>query len=694
LSTYPVFCGKDCGGNACPMLATVEAGRITRITHNPAGGDFLIPCRRGLRLANETYAPERLLHPLIRTGPRGSGQFRRASWEEALDLTAARLTAIRDQHGPSAVLNRGSAGVTGALHATYGLLSRFLNLFGGCTVTTGNYSNAAAGFILPYVLGSSMGEAGFDNATMRHAEMIILWGANVLETRQGTGVPEHLFAARQRGTQIVVIDPRRSATVQRAATWWLPCQPGTDAALMLAVLHVLFSENLADRTFIAAHSVGFEALERYVLGQAGEPPRSPEWAEAICGLDAQEIKRFARAYAAAQPAMLFPGYAIQRVYAGEESYRLTVALQVATGNFGRLGGSTGAINSRLPGPRHGRLPVPRLPDLPSVPVLRWPDAVLEGRAGGYPSNIHAMYVLGANAINQGGDVNKSIAAFEQLDFAVTHELFMTPTARYCDVVFPAATALEKSDIGEPWAGNYLLYKPRVLPPAGEARSDYDILWALAERMGFGEAFSEGRTQDEWIEHFIAESDIPDPVEFKRSGIYLGAEQERSGLSAFAANPRAHPLATPSGLVEIASQRYHAETGFPAIPTWQPAPANPRYPLRLISPKSPERTHSQGDQWAESRPPAQALEMHPADAAARGLEDGQKVRLFNDQGQAHVTLRITADLMPGVVCLLEGVWVELDANGIDQAGAPNLFTTTTGTTPGLACIMHGIGVEVV
>jgi anaerobic dimethyl sulfoxide reductase subunit A len=188
MTSVPVFCGKDCGGNACPMMATVEHGRVTRILHNPAGGQYLKACQRGFNLQLETYAPDRLLHPLVRVGARGSGQYRRASWEEALQITADRLGEIRARYGASAVLNRGSAGVVGAMHATYAVLPRFLNLFGGCTQLSMGYSSAAAGYILPYLFGAEWTRTGFDAATMRQAEMIILWGANVLETRQGTAV--------------------------------------------------------------------------------------------------------------------------------------------------------------------------------------------------------------------------------------------------------------------------------------------------------------------------------------------------------------------------------------------------------------------------------------------------------------------------------------------------------------------------
>jgi anaerobic dimethyl sulfoxide reductase subunit A len=693
MPVIPTFCGKDCGGNACPLLATVENGRVTRVVNNPAGGKYLKGCSRGFGLPLETYAPDRILQPLVRTGPRGSAQLRPASWDEALSLTADRLGEIRAKYGAAAVLNRGSAGSTSVLHATWGGVTRFLSLFGGFTRLTGSYSNGAARFVLPYLLGDEWGTSGFDASTMQYSEMIILWGANVLETRQGTEVPQRLVEAKKRGAQIVVIDPRRSATVRHTATWWIPCRPGTDAALMLAVLHVLFTENLADRTFIQSHSAGFDQLETYVLGQDGQAC-SPEWAEAICGIPAGEITRFARAYAAARPAMLFPGYSIQRVFAGEETYRLSIALQIATGNFGRRGGSTGSMNNLLPGPKVGHLPVPSIGEQPSVPVTRWPDAVLHGRSGGYPTDIHAIYNVGGNLLNQGGDIRKSITALEKVDFVVSHEIFMTPTARYCDVIFPAATPLEKEDIGAPWAGNYLLYKPQAITPLGQARSDYDILWDLADRLGFGEEYSEGRSAADWVQHFIEQSEISDPDAFRQSGIYWGSQQERVGLADFASDPAGLPLSTPSGKVEIASQLYRRETGFPAIPVWQTPPEDTRYPLRLITPKSPHRTHSQGSNLPAFQEKARhCLELHPQDAAQRGITEGERVCLFNDQGAVQITVHLTEDLVPGVACLPEGVWVELNSQGVDQAGSANLLTSTDGTRPSISCIMHAVGVEV-
>ena len=684
------FCGKDCGGGACPLLATVTDGKVTRLTNNPAGGKYLKGCVRGFGLTWETYDEKRILHPQIRTGARGSGQFRQVSWEEAIHVTAENLNSIRAQYGATAVMNGASAGSLGALHSTPVLLSRFLSLFGGYTKLTGSYSNMAAKFILPYLFGSDWKHSGFDASTMQNAEMIILWGANLLETRQGPDVPQRLVEAKKRGAQIVVIDPRRTSTVKHLANWWLPVRPGTDAALMLAILHVLFAENLANRDAIHAYSTGFDELEAYILGQAC----TPKWAEEICGVPAAEIVRFARAYAAARPTMLFPGYSIQRVFAGEETYRLSVALQIATGNFGKRGGSTGSINNLLPGVNVGQLTIPDCDNIAEVPVTLWADAILQGQAGNYPTDIHALYLMGSNLLNQGGDIHKNIAAFKKLDFVVTHELFMTPTAKWSDVIFPAASSLEQEDIGIPWHGHYLLYKPQVVEPLGEARSDYDALSAIASRMGFAELFTEGHSAAEWIEYFIANSDIPDAKRFCETGIYRPEDPERSGLSAFVTNPVDFPLDTPSGKVEIASTRYQDETGFPAIPMWQEPPYDARFPLRLITPKSAFRTHSQGSSVDKlHKKKEHVLEIHPQDALPRNIADGDIVYLYNDRGISKVTARLTDDIVPGVLSLIEGQWVELDEQGVDQAGSANMLVSAEGTYPGRAPIMHAVGVEI-
>ena len=250
MKTVPTFCGKDCGGNACPLLLEIEAGQGTRILHNPTGGGHIKACRRGFDLLRVHYAEDRLSTPLMRIGPRGSTSFREANWDEALGTIAERLAEIRSQHGSSSILSLASGGCLGALHDTSTLTQRFLNLGGGCTTLSGSYSNGAAKAVLPFLFGSRWRESGCDAATIGAAQMIILWGANLLDTRLGSEMPDRLMEAKNRGAAIVVLDPRRTRTVADAGTWWIPCRPGSDAALMLALLHVLLAEGLVDQSLL------------------------------------------------------------------------------------------------------------------------------------------------------------------------------------------------------------------------------------------------------------------------------------------------------------------------------------------------------------------------------------------------------------------------------------------------------------
>jgi anaerobic dimethyl sulfoxide reductase subunit A len=690
--TTPVSCGKDCGGG-CPLLAHVKNGKLTRISNNPAGGPYLKGCINGFQMPRTLYAPDRLLKPVLRTGPRGSLEFKPIGWPEALDRIADKLVSIRDRHGAESILHLGGTGSVSAMLHNGDLISeRFLNLFGGCTSYSSNYSSGAAGFVVPYVLGST--PPGFDPGTLRDSKMIILWGANLAVTRMGTAMPLHTLEAKKRGVPIVVIDPRRTDTVRHLGTEWIPCRPGTDLAMMFAVLQVLIQEDLVDWDFIKRSSIGFEQLQRYVMGEQDNIIRSPTWAESICGAPADVITRFAQQYGSIRPTALIPGYSIQRTRYGEDTFRMTIALQVATGNLGISGGSSGGQNNFLPNPKVGKIDPCTPPSQPQVPVIQWPDAVLEGKKGGFPTDIKAIYSVASNFLIQGGDLQKSIRAFNQVEFSVCHDLFMTPTARHCDIVLPATTFLERQDIMRPWAGNYLLFSGQAVPPPGEAKNDYDIFCELAKRLGFLDTFSEGKNEEDWLNSFLAESAIPDPDAFRRNGIFIAEDQFRVGLADFAADPSANPLDTPSGKIELASKTYSRETGFPAIPMWQADEASMEYPLRLITPKSRYRIHSQGSNipWMREKA-AHALEICPQDADLRGIQNGQLVEIYNPQGRICVQALISEDILPGVVCLPEGIWAEFDEQGTEIAGSANMLTTSQGSQPSGANVMHGMAVQV-
>jgi anaerobic dimethyl sulfoxide reductase subunit A len=688
----PVSCNKDCGGG-CPLLAYVENGRVTKITDNPMGGPYMSGCAKGFQMTRALYAPDRLKRPLLRTGPRGSGEFKEVSWPHALDIVTSKLSDIKTRYGNAAILYLGGSGsCRGALHNTGSLTERFVRMFGGYTETTGYYSTAAASFATPFVLGTS--SAGIDAGTLQFSNLIILWGANIADTRMGCETEARIREAKSRGGDVIVIDPRRSASVARLGTQWIPVRPGTDTALMMAVLYVLLDEKLIDTAFVEKYSVGFDKLERHVLGLAGAEARTPQWAEVVCGTPAEAIVRLARQYGRTHPTALIPGWSIQRTIGGEEATRMAIALQVATGNLGIPGGSSGSpLWDSLPYPRMGEIGVPSNPVQSSVPIYRWPDAILEGKRGGYPSDIKAIYNVGGNFLVQGSGIHKNIRAFNKVEFAVCHDYALTPTAQHCDVVLPTTTFLERDDIVFPWCGNYLLFSNQAVSPLPEAKNDYDIFCELADRLGFLSDFSEGKSAEEWLKSFAADSEVSDYEEFKRTGIHMGADQLRVGLSDFVADPQAHPLDTPSGRVEISSTAY-AETGYSPIPECRILQTTDGYPLRLVTPHPKFRIHSQYDNipWFKEQE-RQALWIHPHDAAERGIENDQPVWVTSPEGRLRIIARVTKDIMPGVVCLLEGVWPSFEPDGTDTAGSVNVLTSTVPTLPSHGSRTHSVLVEV-
>jgi anaerobic dimethyl sulfoxide reductase subunit A len=690
--TLPVACPLDCGGG-CPLLAHIEDGKVVRITNNPNGDPHMAGCIKGLQMTRVLYAPDRLVKPLIRNGPRGSGQFREAEWGEALDLVAKRLIKIKDRYGAASIFRLGSAGTsTGALYETVNITRRFLALLGGYTDITDGYSSAAGKYTTPFVLGTRA--AGIDAGTLRSSKMIILWGANIAEARLEGALEAHVREAKARGVPVIFIDPRRTLTAKTLATKWIPIYPGTDSAMMMAVLHVLIIEGMVKRAFVEKYSYGFDELVDHILGRDDGVPKTPEWAAGICGTPAAEIRDLARRYGRSQPTAIIPGLSIQRTLGGEEAIRMSIALQVATGNLGVEGGSSGALTwGTLPTPRMGNLPSLDNPADASVTAYKWADAVLEGRKGGYPTNIKAFYNVGGNYLSTAADTHKVIRAFQSVEFSVCHDFFLTPTAKYCDIVLPAAMFLERNDIVIADGGNHVMFSHKVAEPPGEAKTDYEIFCLLAERLGFLPAYSEGRTEGEWLDKFIAESEIPDAAEFKEKGIYFGVDQHRVSLSSFKADPKANPLKTPSGLVQIRSDAY-AKTGYPAIPTCRAAAPDLSHPLRLISPKSRYRVHSENWNIPFFRERERhALWINPADASARGIADGDAILIHNQIGKVRIPAMVTPNIMVGVVCLQEGAWPTFDEDSVETSGSPNVLAPTEPTMPSRATRTHTIFVQV-
>ncbi len=701
----PVSCNRDCI-TGCPLTAVVENGRVVRIVNSPYRSEYMNGCARGFLYHKVLYHPDRLKHPLIRTGERGGGSFREAAWDEALDYVAQQLERLVDQYGHEAVMLIGGSGACrGAFHNTSLIPRRFFGLYGGCTDTAGNYSSQATDFVKPYMYGTKY--VGIDIKTLLHSKMIVLWGFNAADTRFGAETEAVLNRAKENGIPIVVIDPRRTRTVRRYAAEWLPVYPGSDSALMLAVLYVIVSRGLENREYIERYSSGFSGLKKYVLGLDGSPPKTPSWAESCCGLPAERIEQFALKYAAARPAALLPGLSIQRAVGGEEADRLGGVLQLVLGNVGVKGGSTGSGQwNILETPRFGKLPVPENPAGSEVPVYQWADAALQGKSGGWPADIRCLYSVGGNYIVQGSDVQKNIRAFQAMDFIVTHDYFMTDTARFSDVVLPVTTFLERRDIMRT-SMNYLFFSEQAAEPVGSSRNDWDIFAALAERLGFADRFTGGRNAEQWIETLLSECAPEDIENFIQTGVYAGHDQERVGLSDFITDPERYPLQTPSGKIEIDVPAFE-ELGGSHFPVWRPMTdrepgaelhSGRTYPLFMVTPHEKMRNNSQFSNIEEfHRKIDRRLWINPEDASARGIFNGGRVRVISPQGEIELEAGVTDNIMPGVVSCSQGGW--LKANGDSTAGtvvfgigAINMITSTDPTLPSRGSRTHSVKVEV-
>ncbi|PID56096.1 molybdopterin oxidoreductase [candidate division KSB3 bacterium] len=691
IQTIPVSCNKDCGGD-CPLLAHIHDGTLIKVTNNPAGMPYMKGCARGLMIREVLESPDRLLNPLIRTGERGEGKFREVGWDEGVAYVAQNISEIIMKFGAESIMRLGGSGsCRGALHNTGLLTARFLSLLGAYTETSGNYSSAAESFALSYIFGTKY--YGIDPATLLHSQCVILWGANILDTVFGCEFPQYLREVKKQGIPIIVIDPRRTRTVEQLATRWIHVLPGTDAVLMAAVLYALLAADAVDRKFLDRYTSGFHEVEAYILGQDDGIPKTPEWAEAICHTPAHDILALAEMYGRHRPAALIPGLSIQRTVGGEESARMAVVLQAATGNIGVPGGSSGGnIWGRLPNPRCGSIDPLSTKERPAVAVYQWPDAVLEGRSGGFPSEIRLLYNVGGNFLSQGSDIRKNIRAFSKVDFVVSHDAFMTPTCQWSDVIFPVTTFLERADIIFP-AGNYLLFSHQALQPPPNVKDDYEIFRLLSSALGCEERFSEGKSASQWIDDFLAESEIEDIPAFRECGIYMGDDQQRIGLAEFFRDPGAHPLSTPSGRIELAASTY-AETGFPAVPKARPFQPSAKYPLCLITPHARFRVNSQNSniEWFQKRE-VQELWMNPDDACKRGISPGDRVCIESAAGSMEIQAKITDYIMPGVVCLSQGQWPKLTIDDVDRAGSANILTSSEPTLPSKGSRTHSVGVTV-
>ncbi len=680
VQTVRAVCPHDCP-DTCSMVVTVQDGRAIALRGNTDHSftrGFL--CSKVNHYLERVYHPERLLFPLRRMGPKGSRQFERISWDQALDLIVHQIRKIADSaDGPQAILPYSYAGTMGQIQGS-SLDHRFFHLLGASLLD--RTICAAAGIAgCQITLGT---RAVLDPETVVRSRCILNWGSNTSVTNM------HLWAlmhqARKQGARIITIDPFQSPTAKKS-DWWLPIRPGTDAALALAMMHVLWRDGLQDDDYLERYCLGTEQLRERALNEY-----PPDKVSRITGISVADIEKLAREYGTIKPSLIRVNYGLQRHGGGGMAVRTIVCLPAIIGAWRQPGG--GALLSTAgiyPFNANTRLTRPDLirPGTRSINMVLLAEA-LQGQLPGPP--VRMLFVYNSNPAAVCPDHNRVIQGLKREDlFTVVHDQFLTDTAEFADVVLPATTQLEHFDIHGSYGHFDVQLNDPAIAPLGEAKCNTEVYRLLARRLGLpAELFDV--TDEQLAEEALHPN--PWPGVFPPRGAFEGITLERlrrEGPIRLNVPKDYAPFAeggfgTPSGKCEFYSEQLRAR-GIDPLPTYTPPHEDPqtrpelaaKYPLQLITP--PETTFLNSTfvnvdalRQAAGEP---TVRMHPEDAAVRGIEDGQMVRVFNDRGSYRVRARVGRTIKQGVVATLGLWWRRYLEDGVNC----NVLTATAVTDLG-------------
>ena len=671
-------CPHDCP-DTCSLVTTVENGKAIRVQGNPSHPmtDGVL-CTKVSRYTERTYHPDRILHPLKRIGPKGSGQFAPVSWDEALNDIAKRLGAIAAQD-PQAILPYSYAGTMGQVQGE-AMAMRFFHKL-GASLLDRTICSSAGSEALAYTFGAKM---GMRVEFFAESKLIIIWGSNSI----GSNLHFWRIAqeAKRNGAKLICIDPRKSETAEKCHEH-IALRPGTDAALALSLMHVLIQNDWLDHDYIAQHTLGWDALRARALLW------TPERAAQVCGVTAEQIESLARDWATTKPAAIRMNYGMQRVKGGGNAVRAIACLPALIGAWRHRAGGLLLANS-------GNFPIQsaalQRPDLlagrkpRTINMSTIGNALLQPASSAFGPLIQALVVYNSNPVAVAPQSGQVIQGFAREDlFTVVLEHFQTDTADYADYVLPATTQLEHWDIHASYGHTDILLNRPAIAPMGECKTNTDIFRALAKRMGFNESCFEEDDESLCRSAFNATQDMDEL--FAQGFTHLkSADGQTLPDAPFAEGG----FPSPSGKCEFYSQRL-ADMGQDGLPdyiaNYEIPQANSKFPLAMISPPARNFLNSsfvnlQSLRDIETEP---VLEMHPEDAQARGIQDGDVIRVFNHRGTYHCKAQLNDRARPGVVNGLGIWWRKLGLNGTNV----NELTSQNLTDIGRAPVFYDCCVEV-
>ncbi|WP_139650880.1 DMSO/selenate family reductase complex A subunit [Raoultibacter phocaeensis] len=726
-------CAINCPGR-CSLKFHVQDDEVVWVdTYTSKDADFDDPqpraCLRGRTYRRWMNHPDRFNTPMKRVGKRGEGKFEPISWDEAIETAATKLKEVIETYGNEAVYVPYATGVSATTSRPF---NRFLNLVGGYLNFYNSYSTAQISCITPYMYGAK-GAGGSSFSAAEDAALILIFGSSPTETRQG-GLTTHydwVHLRERTGAKIYVIDPRMNDSIMGHSEQWLPINPGTDAALVAAIAHELIANDMIDLEFLHTYCVGYDeetmpegyqgqnlSYNAYVMGTGYDMvEKTPEWAAPITGISADRIRSLAEEIGTTKPLYVNQGWGPQRRSNGEWTAWSIMALPCLVGQVGLPGTNNGTREARN-SPTLSSLPAGENPVETSIPCFLFTDAIDHGtemtaknagvkKADALKTNIKYMINYAGNCLtNQHSDINKAhdiLADESKCEFILGIDTVLCDTMKYADIILPDLFRFEQTSqiaTGSDWG--YMITGTACTSPKFERKSAYEMASLMAEKFGVQDQFTEGKTEEDWIKELYEQSrekddTLPTWDEAVEMGVYTRAYDPVISMKKFRDDPVANPLETPSGKIEIFSAKVLEFTDgweltegdtlpgmdtLPAIPAYIPEwfgveTTTEEFPLVLNGFHYRGRIHSSwgGIEELKEVNPQEAW-INPVDADARGIAQGDTIRVKNQFGEIELLAKVTPRTVPGTVAVSQGAWHDADMAGdrVDKGGSINTLTT--------------------